>query len=203
MTKTFLIASVAALTLSACGSGRESPGASNLSAGEVLPMPADNGMASMNSLGNAAGPQASTGQEYVALASASDMFEIESSRLAQEKAQNDQVKQFAQMLITDHQRSTEQLRQAAGQAQPAIEMPQPQLNPQQQQIITGLQSAEAGAFDQVYMQAQVQAHQQTLAALQAYAQSGDVPSLRQHATATAPIVEQHLNQARQMATQPQ
>ena len=191
---------VAALALAGCGGGGSS---NNLSGGEILPMPADNGMASMNSLGNAAGPRASTGQEYVALASASDQFEIETSRLAQDRAANAQVREFAQMLITDHQRSTDLLRQAAGQAQPPIQLTPPQLTPQQAQMLEGLRSAQEGAFDQLYLQGQVQAHQQTLAALQDYAQNGDVPTLRQHASTTAGPVEQHLNRARQLASQPQ
>jgi putative membrane protein len=196
-----LFAALSALALAGCGSDRGA--ANNLSAGEILPMPAENGMASMNSLGNASGPRASTGQEYVLLASASDQFEIETSRLAEDRAQNDRVKQFAAMIIADHQRSTDLLRQAAGQAQPPIQLAPPQLTPQQAQILEGLRSAEEGAFDQLYLQGQVQAHQQTLAALQDYARNGDVPSLRQHASTVAGPVEQHLNQARQLAAQPQ
>jgi putative membrane protein len=201
MTRRTLIAAAAALALAGCGSERG--GGDNLSTGEILPLPVDNGMASMNSLGNAAGPRASTGQEYVLLASASDAFEIQSSQLAIERAENDQVKEFARMLVADHQRSTDLLRQAAGEAQPPIQLAPPQLTPQQAQMIEGLRTAQGAAFDQLYLQGQVQAHQQTLAALQDYARSGDVPSLRQHASTVAGPVEQHLARARQLATQPQ
>ena len=70
-------------------------------------------------------------------------------------------------------------------------------------MIEGLRGVNGAAFDQLYMQNQVQAHQKALAMLQGYSTSGDVVPLRQHAAATAPVVEQHLQRAREMATQPQ
>jgi putative membrane protein len=200
MTNRTLAAAAAALMLAACGGGDKAANKSaRLTENEILPMPA-------NATGpdaNVAAPMAQTGQDYVRIASASDLFEIESSRLALERAQNAQVREFAQMLIADHTRSTEQLRAAAAQAQPAVEVPAPQLNPEQQTMMEGLRAAQGAAFDQLYMQGQVQAHQQTLAALQAYARGGDAPSLRQHAETTSGPVERHLERARELATRPQ
>ncbi len=205
-----ILATATALALAGCGGGG---GANNAATGdlnmalggdEITPLPEDeNGLASASTLGAPAGPRAATAADYVRIALASDLFEIESSRLALERARNPAVREFAQMLITDHTRSTEALGAAAQAAEPSVAMTQPALDPQQRQIVEGLRTAGEGAFDQLYLQGQVQAHQQTLAALQDYARTGTVPSLRQHASSTAAPVEQHLTRARQLAAQPQ
>ena len=52
-----------------------------------------------------------TAQEFMRLASMSDRFEVASSRLAQQKSQNAQLKQFAEHMVRDHTKTTQELRQ--------------------------------------------------------------------------------------------
>ena len=54
-----------------------------------------------------AGPM--TADKFQQMVASSDMFEMESSRLALEKAKNDQVKQFAQRMMQDHQKTSHEL----------------------------------------------------------------------------------------------
>ncbi len=55
----------------------------------------------------AAAPEtAATGRQYAALAGAGDRFGIEAARLAREKAQRADVREFAAALLAEHQRST-------------------------------------------------------------------------------------------------
>ena len=63
-----------------------------------------------------AGPM--TADKFQQMVASSDMFEIESSKLALEKAKNDQVKQFAQRMAQDHQKTSHELMsmQSAGPA---------------------------------------------------------------------------------------
>lgn len=203
MTMRNLIGAAAALALAGCGGGGDSGNDAALTGNEILPVPAGEAGADLNGMGNNAASVPTSAQDYIRVASAGDLFEIESSRLAQEKARNEPVREFAQILINEHSRSTEQLRTAASQAQPTLEVPTPQLNPQQQQMIAGLRAADPTAFDQLYLQQQLQAHQETLSALLGYAQSGEVASLRQHAATAAGSVQQHLSRVRALATQPQ
>ena len=138
-----------------------------------------------------------SGQEYADMASASDLFEIESSQLALERTQDAEIREFAQMLVTDHQNSTAALREAAQTADPAVTV-NPALTPAQQADIDTLTAAGEAEFDQAYLDAQVRAHQLALAMLQGYAEQGDVESLTQHASETAGPVEQHLERAREL-----
>jgi putative membrane protein len=133
---------------------------------------------------------------YVTMAGASDLFEIESSRLALTKAQRPEVRQFAQMMIDHHTQTTAALTQAAQAS--GMTPPPPALMPMQQQMMQELQAASNATFDQVYTRQQVPAHEMALALHQNYAQSGDTPALRTAATAAVPIVQQHLTQAREL-----
>jgi putative membrane protein len=133
---------------------------------------------------------------YTAMAAASDQFEIQSSQIALSKAQNPQVRQFAQMLITHHMQTTAALTAAA--AASGMSPPAPMLMPMQRQMIDELQATSSGSFDRVFLQQQVPAHEMALALHQNYAARGDATPLRTAAAAAVPIVQQHLAQARQL-----
>jgi putative membrane protein len=64
-------------------------------------------------------------------------------------------------------------------------------------MITQLTNAGA-AFDRVYMQQQVAAHQMALGINRAYAANGDNPALRQAAATAVPVIQQHLSRAQQL-----
>jgi putative membrane protein len=134
---------------------------------------------------------------FVMMAGASDLFEIESSRLALQRSQRADVRQFGQMLIEHHTMMTQQVMAAARAS--GINPPPPQLLPMQQEMLSELRSAPAGSFDALYLRQQVMAHEMALNLHRNYASSGDRPPLRAAATAAAPIVSQHLQQARQMS----
>ena len=128
---------------------------------------------------------------YLAQAGSSDQFEIQSGQLALQASQNPGVRQFANMIITDHQRSTQMLMAAASSA--GITPPPPTILPPQQAMLDQLRSAGTGySFDQAFQQVQIQAHQSALALHQNYASGGDVPALRTAAGQIVPVVQMHL-----------
>ncbi|WP_158702948.1 DUF4142 domain-containing protein [Allosphingosinicella vermicomposti] len=200
MKRTIFTATAAALALAACG-GSE-PATNDMALND---MAMDNLMMNDTAMTNDMGMNTTmptmpaNGQEYAAMAAASDMYEIESSKLAAEKAQNADVKAFAQMLVTEHEKATADLKTAAGRAEPAITVT-PALNAEQTANMEALRATASGAdFDRVYMQQQVQAHEKALGMLQGYGASGDVPALKDHASKTAPVVEKHMTRARELA----
>jgi putative membrane protein len=139
-----------------------------------------------------------TRDAYVGMAAASDLFEIQSSQLAQQRSQSPAVRDFAQMMVTDHTNTTRQLTaaaQAAGMGPVA-----PALLPMQARMIAQLRAAPAGGFDRTYLDQQVQAHQMALSLHSSYAQNGDTPQLRQVAAAATPVVQTHLDHVRQLAS---
>lgn len=189
-----ILASAAVLALTACGGGDD---AATNDAGLDTNMAVETGdnMADANMAAPAA--TASTGQEYADMAAAGDMYEIESAQLAMEKSQNSDLKEIAQMIITDHQKSTADLKNAASQAQPAITVA-PALNPEQQANMDALRAASAADFDALWISQQIPAHEKTLALVQGYAASGDVEPLKQHASTVAGPVQKHLDELREL-----
>ena len=185
----------AALAVTACSGGSNdavdteaNPGAVGNEA-ETIALPGNEAAA--------AGETAANGQQYVELAGGSDLYEIESSRLALDKSQRPEVRELAQMLITDHERSTRELTTAAQQAQPALTVA-PRLNSEQEANLTALRQASEANFDQTYLDQQVRAHEKALNLVTAFAQGGDVPSLRQHASTVSRPIQQHLTRAREL-----
>ena len=135
---------------------------------------------------------------YMQLAGESDVFEISSSMAAVMRSQNAQVRQFAEMLIDHHTRTTN-VALAQAKAAGITPAPPPVLGPQKRAMLDQLYAASGPAFDRLYMQQQVPAHEQALAIHTAYAQGGDTPQLRTAATGAIPFVREHLERARLMS----
>ncbi|KQN26784.1 hypothetical protein ASE86_01860 [Sphingomonas sp. Leaf33] len=139
-------------------------------------------------------PAKSAGQAFADTVATSDAFEIESSRLAQQNAASTGIKTYAGKMIAAHEESTAQLKTAAAAASPAI-TPVATMTADQQAKLAAMRTATGADFDRLYVEAQKAAHTDALAALRAYAASGDVASLKAFATDLSPKVAAHLNMA--------
>lgn len=187
---------VSALALSACaGSSDNTTGATdNMTAADTM-MPADNTAMGDNAM--MAGVPASAGQAFADTAGASDYYEVEAGKLAQEKATSQALKDFGGMMVKGHTDSTEKLKAAGAKANPAI-MPNPALSAEQEANLAALRTAEGAAFDTAYKTQQVVAHEKTLAVMTDYASNGDVPELKAFASATSKVVKMHLDKIKGM-----
>jgi putative membrane protein len=133
---------------------------------------------------------------YVAMAGSSDLYEIESSRLALQRAPSPAVKQFAQMMIDHHTMTTQQVTQAATAA--GLTPPPPTLLPPHRELVDRLQPLNEAAFERMYLQQQRTAHRMALALHQNYASNGDTAQLRQVAATAVPVVQGHIDQLRSL-----
>jgi putative membrane protein len=185
--KTFAVATL--LALLACGRNET---ATEDNSG--VPAPDTLNAAENLAGGNAAVRAVVTGMDYVGQIAGSDMFEIASARLAQQKTQSADVKALADMLIADHQKSTAFLKTAASEAQPPITVVSA-LNPDQQASLNALRSLHGAAFDRIFAQQQIDAQNKTLTLLLAYAENGDIASLKRHAEAAGSSVKKGLERA--------
>ncbi len=134
---------------------------------------------------------------YVAKAGAADLFEIQSSQLATSRARRPQVREFAQMLVTDHTRSTQMVADAA--RSDGLSPRPPMLEPAQRSMLRQLERARDRDFDRLYLNQQIPAHQQGLALHRNYARNGEGRALRRTAGDIVPVVQHHLERARQLA----
>ena len=145
-----------------------------------------------------AGAQVPAAADFVNRAAISNMFEIQSSQLAQQKAQNERVRQFAQNMVQDHTAAGDKLKSSAQGIQGAT-IPSSLDQPHQQMVQT-LQSASGPGFDRDYVQMQVTAHRDAVSLFDQYAQNGDNQQLKQFAQQTLPTLREHLQSVEQIQT---
>ncbi|MBB1497074.1 DUF4142 domain-containing protein [Paracoccus sp. MC1862] len=136
-------------------------------------------------------------QDFVNSAASGGMFEVQSSELALERSQTPAVQEFARMMIADHSAANEELKAVAEGK--GLTVPTEIAGPPAEHM-SAVQAAEGEAFDQTYMQHQVQAHEETIMMFQAEAQNGSDPDLRAFAEKTLPTLNAHLQHAQGLAT---
>ncbi len=142
--------------------------------------------------------EASTAASFAQQAASGGVFEIESGRLAMDKAANEQVRAFGSRMVQDHTLANQRLMSLARAH--GIE-PQPAPTAQQQQMLTQLRGLSGSAFDRQYLSDQVTAHQETIRLFEGARTSTDpgMQPFREFAVEALPTLEQHLQQAQALA----
>jgi putative membrane protein len=167
----------------------------------AVALPATAQMASTTSMSPAATMSPQTGlsaQDYVKLAADSDMYEIQSSRLANSKSQRKDVKDFAKQIITDHMMTSKALMAGLRNKDRTIARPSMKLSSEKAAMIELLRKAPRDQFDNLYLQQQATAHQQAWAIHKGYATDGTDPTLKQIASTAVPVIERHLTHVQQL-----
>lgn len=123
---------------------------------------------------------------FVQMAASSNSFEIRSSRMAEEKATDPALKEFAARMIADHEKAGADLKAAAGD----IPLPTDPTS-EHADMMALLEEAQGTEFDNLYKNMQVRAHAEAVALFQDFAEAGDDPDLRAFAAATLPVLEEH------------
>ncbi|MEO7240112.1 MAG: DUF4142 domain-containing protein [Sphingomicrobium sp.] len=190
LTTTFALA----LAIAACGGNKTDEAANNLSSEVNL---TDDAMANDALGANAAAPATALPSDAAGFAkavAASDMFELESAKLALAKSPSADVKSIAQMLQREHSKSTADLKAAAG-----ADAVTPALDADKQALLDQLKPLTGVAFERAFLIQQRTAHQKALAVLQNYGQSGDNPALKDFAGTAQHVVEGHIDALNQIA----
>ena len=142
----------------------------------------------------AAQAQVSPGPDkvFVTKAAASNMFEIESSKVALTMAGNAEVKAFAQQMITDHEKAGQDLVAVAGDAVPR-ELDAPHLA-----RLEKLKTTAPADFDAAYLDEQVLAHDEAVTLFTKYSEEANAPALKTFASKTLPVLKGHQEHVRQL-----
>jgi putative membrane protein len=140
---------------------------------------------------NAAMPTNASG--FATAVAGADLYEIQAAELAADKASNADVKSLAKQIRTDHEKSSTELKSAAGTANISVA---PKLDAEKQGMLDQLKTTARGAdFDKLYVEQQKTAHQKALDLLQGYSSGGDNEALKGFATKASGVVKNHLDQA--------
>lgn len=134
---------------------------------------------------------------FVPMAVSSNTFEIQSSLLALDRAQDPAVRDFAQRMVDDHGTMDERFREVLAETEQPVPPRGGDLNERHQQMLDSIANNQS-SFDAAYVKLQQQAHQEAIRLFSAYAQSGDVPQLVTLAQESLPALKQHLQMVQQL-----
>lgn len=122
--------------------------------------------------------------------------EIALGKLAAERAAHPQVKEYAQMMVRDHQAAAEALKQAASRANVQVTEPA-DLDNDHKELQEDLMKLSGPDFDKKYIEAMLDEHQEAVNEIERRADA-DNPDIKAWVTNTLPKVRQHLEQAKQV-----
>jgi putative membrane protein len=124
-----------------------------------------------------------------------NLAEIDMAKLAIQRSQDQNIRNFAQKMITDHTAANGTLMPIAqGQE---IAMPTA-LSPAHQAMLEQLSNLNGVAFDTTYINMMIQAHGETLAAMNNQLTKGQSQVINVWVQNTRPVVQQHLQIAEQI-----
>jgi putative membrane protein len=174
------------------------PGSTNPGSmpGSNMPGRSTSGMSGMNDTMSAnSGKIGAEDKQFMKTAMEGDMAEIQLAQLAQQKASSDQVKQFAQRMITDHTRMDAQMKPMAQQF--GVEAPT-QLDAKHKAVEAKLQALSGDQFDQEYIKAMVADHSEDDQAFIREEAAASSPDLKSAVTQAEPTIAEHLRMAQQI-----
>lgn len=203
------------------------------------------------------GAEVRTAQEFVTQTGMAELFEIQAARLATERAENDEVRQFAERLMEDHGQSAEDLAAAAREAgvdvaivdaldmpaapgatgrlgitgsigtgeqateqsgtttgqsagsgtaaqtgevatRPAAAAASDELDQERRTKLDELRAASGAEFDRMFLEMQIEAHEEAIAMFERYSEQGDEGALQQHAEQSLSVLRSHLEEAERL-----
>ena len=133
---------------------------------------------------------------FIREASAGNVLEVRLGNLAQGKATNSEVKQFAQRMVTDHTQMEKQWNALAGRNG----LPPAALDPVQAQDVIRLEKLSGAEFDRAYMTTMIQDHQHDADAFRSQGLSAHSAEVRQLAATGLTTIQQHLSMAQQVGS---
>ena len=133
---------------------------------------------------------------FVNKAAEGGLAEVELGKMAETKAANPQVKQFAERMVHDHTQANDELKQVASDQ--GIQLPD-HIGQKDRLLKERLAKLSGDQFDKVYMQNMVKDHEKDVAEFQRESKDAQNPAVRHFAQQTTPVLESHLNEAEKIA----
>jgi putative membrane protein len=137
-----------------------------------------------------------TTADFVKEAATSDMLEIQAAKIAEDKG-NAEEKKFAGQMVTDHSKTSSELREMVSGSEVMADIPT-KLDDSSQKKLDKLRDAKPADFAGQYDPMQVSAHKDAVSLFERYSKSGDNPKLKDWAGKTLPALQHHLDMAEAM-----
>jgi putative membrane protein len=134
-------------------------------------------------------------QDFVSKAGMDGMTEVQVAQLATKQGQSNDVKQFAQQMITDHGKANAELTALAQRKN--LQVP-PTLDSEHQNMVQMLSAKSGAAFDAAYAKEMVSAHDKAIALFTRASNSNDT-DIAGFAKKTLPTLQMHKQMAQKLA----
>ncbi|WP_413175979.1 DUF4142 domain-containing protein [Anabaena azotica] len=132
-------------------------------------------------------------QQFITKVAQGNLAEIELGRLAEQKAESNEVKEFGRRMVADHTQFNQELQDLANQK--GANFPS-DIGKENKRIKTNLEKLSGADFDKAYIQQMVADHNKDIALYRRQSQQGDDEDLKNWATKNLPLLEEHLRLAR-------
>ena len=148
-----------------------------------------------NSGASASSPSTSADQDFVTKTAQGNSAEVELGKIVAAKTKDPRVKQFAQMMVKDHTATLNELQELAQSKN---------LNfnddlPDDAKALQAKLSSDTGKqLDKDYMDSTLEDHQKDVQEFTDQSQKAKDPDVKQWASKTLPILQKHLEKARQV-----
>ncbi|MCD9184875.1 MAG: DUF4142 domain-containing protein [Pyrinomonadaceae bacterium] len=126
-------------------------------------------------------------------AAESGMAEVMLGNLALQKTQNEQIRQFAQQMVTDHTNANNELKQLAESKN--ITLPA-SVSSKQQSAYDKLNGMNGMDFDKAFMKQMVKDHESAVKLFQKQSEKGEDADAKAFAAKTLPTLQMHLQMAK-------
>jgi putative membrane protein len=142
-------------------------------------------------------PEQAADKLFVLNTAIGNMYEMQLSQHAQQKAQSPEVKQLAQMIMQDHRQASQQLQKVAQQI--GVQLPQglPSMKMQEIQILSSLPAEQ---FEKQYVAQMNELHAKDVACFGAQMSLAQNEQVKQFVTQTLPRLQQHQQHVLQTAS---
>lgn len=132
-------------------------------------------------------------RKFADAAAKGGMMEVMAGELASQNATNPTVKKLGEMMVKDHTKANEGLKEWASKT--AYTLPTG-LDADQQKKYDDLKAKKGADFDRMYTDMMVKDHEKTIADFKKEAADGSESSLKNFATTTLPTLDHHLMESK-------
>lgn len=156
--------------------------------------PADTGMMTNDSTAVSNGTETQStlsdqDKKFAEVAAKGGMMEVMAGQLAATNASNEKVKALGEMMVKDHTKANDELKNWA--AKVGHQLPT-SLDAEKQKVYDDLKAKKGADFDRKYTDLMVTDHKKTIADFKKQASDGSEASLKSFAEKTIPALEHHL-----------
>jgi putative membrane protein len=137
-----------------------------------------------------------TDQQFVEFVAQTDMVEANLGQLAQTASSSQPLKDYAQMLVTDHTNDLHKVQDTAHQI--SLNVPNAIDAENNKTMIAPFEKLTGAAFDARYAREMVAGHTKAIAIFKKEAADAQNPALKSYAEETLPTLEKHLAGAKDL-----